>query len=94
MRLYVRTSAPDTLRAALLARGAEEVVAFPEGQRVAEIAAREAAWLTWDAIIADVRSRARALGADGAMATGARSSAPAERVLYFQLVRAGRHDKP
>ena len=91
VRLYVRASAPAPLRDALLERGAELVTAFPEGERVAEIATREATWLSWDTVIEEVRERARALGADRAMATGAASSSPGEHVLYFQLLRSPRH---
>jgi len=90
VRLYVRSTAPAPVREALLARGAEEVPSFPDGERVAEISAREATWIPWDAVLDEVRERARALGADGAMATGGASAGPAEHVVWFQLVRSGR----
>jgi hypothetical protein len=88
VRLYVRSSAPDHLREELLARGAEEVSAFPPGIRVAEIAAKDAVYLSWDAVLEDVRERARALGADGALATGGVRAGATEAVVYFQLVRS------
>lgn len=88
VRLYVRDSAPERLRTALLERGAEQVASFPDGERVAEIAARDAGWISWDALLQDVTERARALGADEAMATGGIRAGAAEGVVYFQLLRS------
>lgn len=88
VRLYVRASAPERLRAVLLQHGAEEVAAFPDGERVAEIAARDAGWISWEALLDDVTARARALGADQAMATGGTRAGAAEGVVYFQLLRS------
>lgn len=90
VQLFVRASAAQSLREALLEHGAEEVAAFPEGDRVAEIGVREADWLTWDSVLENLRTSARELGADRAVATATASTGPGDRVVYFQLVRSFR----
>lgn len=90
LALFVRTSAPRPLREALLARGAEEVAAFPEGERIAEVAVQDSLWRSWDGILADVERHARELGADTVLGTGAVHDATAEGVLWFQLLRSER----
>jgi len=68
--LFVRSSAPENLKQLLLVRGAEEIAVFPPGDRVAEFATLSAPWRQFDVVLSDVRTGARALGADIALATG------------------------
>jgi len=88
--LFVRSSAPDDLKELLLVRGAEEVAAFPPGERVAEFASISAPWIQFDTVLDDVRTGARAVGADIALATGSQSGGTGEEQIYFQLLRSKR----
>ncbi len=82
---YVRSSAPDDLRAGLLARGATAVSVAPDGTRVAEMGFVDNALETWDGLLDRVRRAARDLGADRVVATGTLEGT-GERVVLFQFV--------
>ena len=90
--LFVRSSAPDDLKEVMRSRGAEEVAAFPPGDRVAEFATLSAPWLLFDVVLDDVRTGARAMGADIALATGSVTRMTGESKVYFQLLRSDRAD--
>ncbi len=87
VELFVRSSLASTLRDAMTSRGASEVSAFPPGIRIAEIEALDAPWLSWDAVLDEVRGRARREGADRAVATGG-ASGMVDGILLFQLLRS------
>mgnify|MGYP006969381950 FL=1 len=62
------------------------MVAFPDGERVAEIEALDSIWLTWGTVLDAVRERARREGANVAVATGGTRGPLGDGVLLFQLL--------